>query len=119
MKFTGEALSGFIATLSATIVVVPGHPEKGPLYLVHGLLNVIRKYGWESGSDGKARGLLAVLSMLAALSQDTLPYRLPKGIFSNSFASILFVFAHVELAALILLTLLVPYALAYVVFVCR
>ena len=79
VKFTSEQLSSFIATLAAMIIVVPGHPEKGPLYLAHGLLNVVRQYPWESGSDGKARGLLAVLSMLVALAQDTLPYRVAKG----------------------------------------
>jgi len=38
MKFTSDALSSFIATFFGLLVVVPGHPDNGPLYLVHGIL---------------------------------------------------------------------------------
>eukprot|EP00698_Gefionella_okellyi_P012762 TRINITY_DN3458_c0_g1_i1.p1 TRINITY_DN3458_c0_g1~~TRINITY_DN3458_c0_g1_i1.p1 ORF type:complete len:957 (+),score=233.47 TRINITY_DN3458_c0_g1_i1:41-2872(+) len=78
MRFTSETLSAFVASFLSLLVVVPGHPENGPLYLIHGLLTVIRQYPWEKGSDGKARALLNALSVLAALAQDKLPYHIPK-----------------------------------------
>ena len=55
------------------------HPEHGVLYLVRGLLNMVQDYTWEDNSDAKVRVYISALPLLAAMSQETYLYSIPKG----------------------------------------
>lgn len=55
------------------------HPEQGVLYLVRGLLNMVQDYTWEDNSDAKVRVYISALPLLAAMSQETYLYTIPKG----------------------------------------
>lgn len=49
------------------------------LYLVRGLLNMVQDYTWEDNSDAKVRVYISALPLLAAMSQETYLYSIPKG----------------------------------------
>lgn len=51
------------------------------LYLVRGLLNMVQDYTWEDNSDAKVRVYTSALPLLAAMSQESYLYSIPK---SNS-----------------------------------
>lgn len=55
------------------------HPEQGVLYLVRGLLNMVQDYTWEDNSDAKVRVYISAIPLLAAMSQETYLYTIPKG----------------------------------------
>lgn len=57
---------------------VQDHPEHGVLYLVRGLLNMVQDYTWEESSDAKVRVYISALPLLAAMSQETYLYTVPK-----------------------------------------
>lgn len=76
---TEEALLAFLGSLASTMVVAPGHPEHGALYLVKGLVKALQAYPWQEGGTGKARAFLHLLPLLTALSQPSLPYHIDKG----------------------------------------
>lgn len=57
---------------------VQDHPEHGVLYLVRGLLNMVQDYTWEESSDAKVRVYVSALPLLAAMSQETYLYTIPK-----------------------------------------
>lgn len=70
-----EELSlGFQSFLAA----VQDHPEHGVLYLVRGVLNMVQDYTWEENSDAKVRVYISALPLLAAMSQETYLYSIPK-----------------------------------------
>lgn len=48
------------------------------LYLVRGLLNMVQDYTWEDNSDAKVRVYVSALPLLAAMSQETYLYSIPK-----------------------------------------
>lgn len=58
------------------------------LYLVRGLLNMVQDYTWEDTSDAKVRVYTSALPLLAAMSQETYLYSIPK----SNFAHTLFIF---------------------------
>lgn len=58
------------------------------LYLVRGLLNMVQDYTWEDNSDAKVRVYTSALPLLAAMSQETYLYSIPK----SNFAHTLFIF---------------------------
>ncbi|XP_066546086.1 VPS35 endosomal protein-sorting factor-like isoform X2 [Amia ocellicauda] len=68
----------FINNFMSTLLVVPDHPEQGVLYLVRGLLNVVQEYSWEDSSDAKVRVYISALQLLAAMSQESYLYCVPK-----------------------------------------
>jgi hypothetical protein len=81
----GEAEEGMLSlarVLSSTLVVTPGHPERGPFYLLHGFSRALAAFPWAPGSDAKPRAQLALVQALCALRQRALPYRL-EGVESN------------------------------------
>ena len=41
-----EALVGLLCSACSFLVVVPGHPDHGPFYLVTGFLNVLQSAAW-------------------------------------------------------------------------
>ncbi|XP_051958239.1 VPS35 endosomal protein-sorting factor-like isoform X2 [Xyrauchen texanus] len=71
-------LLDFINNFLSTLLVVPDHPEQGVLYLVRGLLNMVQDYTWEDNSDAKVRVYISALPLLAAMSQETYLYTIPK-----------------------------------------
>lgn len=72
-----EKLSIFLRSLLSTLVIVPGHPEHGPFYLIHGLLNALQKYNWQSNNMTLYYRLhYDILSLLCTLQQRSLPYHI-------------------------------------------
>ncbi|TRY58965.1 hypothetical protein DNTS_033933 [Danionella cerebrum] len=71
-------LLDFINNFLSTLLVVPDHPEQGVLYLVRGLLNMLQDYTWEDNSDAKVRVYISTLPLLAAMSQESFLYSIPK-----------------------------------------
>jgi len=71
---TEPMLMEFVETFLASLIVVPGHPEHGPFYLVSGLRNAISKYSWNKENLGNIELLLYMLPVLASWSQRRLPY---------------------------------------------
>jgi len=61
------------------LIVLPGHPEHGPFYIVKGLLKVLNDYPFEVGHGGRSMCLLSILPALASLYQTELPYHINKG----------------------------------------
>ena len=62
-------------------MVVPGHPEHGPFYLVTGLLNVLQTAAWRRAASLPTLSL-RILSLLSTYAQRQLPYRVA-GVDSN------------------------------------
>lgn len=65
--------------VSVCLCLTQDHPEQGVLYLVRGLLNMVQDYTWEDNSDAKVRVYICALPLLAALSQESYLYSIPKG----------------------------------------
>jgi len=82
-KPNDDDVQSFILSLANTLIVAPGHPEYGPLYLVKGLINVSKEYPWAPSHPGKFRSYLAILQCLSALSQDLLPFHACDAVQSN------------------------------------
>uniref|UniRef100_A0A8C4HG36 VPS35 endosomal protein-sorting factor-like n=1 Tax=Dicentrarchus labrax TaxID=13489 RepID=A0A8C4HG36_DICLA len=78
LRSSESFLLDFINNFLATLLVVPDHPEHGVLYLVRGLLNMVQDYTWEDNSDAKVRVYVSALPLLAAMSQETYLYSIPK-----------------------------------------
>ncbi|XP_047464640.1 VPS35 endosomal protein-sorting factor-like isoform X2 [Mugil cephalus] len=78
LRSSESFLLDFINNFLATLLVVPDHPEHGVLYLVRGLLNMVQDYTWEDNSDAKVRVYISSLPLLAAMSQETYFYSIPK-----------------------------------------
>ncbi|XP_042364506.1 VPS35 endosomal protein-sorting factor-like isoform X2 [Plectropomus leopardus] len=78
LRSSESFLLDFINNFLATLLVVPDHPEHGVLYLVRGLLNMVQDYTWEENSDAKVRVYISALPLLAAMSQETYLYSIPK-----------------------------------------
>uniref|UniRef100_A0A8C5A449 VPS35 endosomal protein-sorting factor-like n=1 Tax=Gadus morhua TaxID=8049 RepID=A0A8C5A449_GADMO len=71
-------LLDFINNFFAMLLVVPDHPEHGVLYLVRGVLNMVQDYTWEDNGDAKVKVYISALPLLAAMSQETYLYSIPK-----------------------------------------
>ncbi|XP_033840805.1 VPS35 endosomal protein-sorting factor-like isoform X1 [Periophthalmus magnuspinnatus] len=78
LRSSESFLLDFINNFLSTLLVVPDHPEHGVLYLVRGLLNMVQDYTWEDNSDAKVRVYISALPLLAAMSQETYLYSIPK-----------------------------------------
>uniref|UniRef100_A0A3Q2W6D1 VPS35 endosomal protein-sorting factor-like n=1 Tax=Haplochromis burtoni TaxID=8153 RepID=A0A3Q2W6D1_HAPBU len=78
LRSSESFLVDFINSFLATLLVIPDHPEHGVLYLVRGLLNMVQDYTWEDNSDAKVRVYISALPLLAAMSQETYLYSIPK-----------------------------------------
>ncbi|KAI4793261.1 hypothetical protein KUCAC02_032838 [Chaenocephalus aceratus] len=79
LRSSESFLLDFINNFLSTLLVVPDHPEHGVLYLVRGLLNMVQDYSWEESSDAKVRVYISALPLLAAMSQESYLYSIPKG----------------------------------------
>eukprot|EP01104_Vermistella_antarctica_P020482 TRINITY_DN876_c0_g2_i1.p1 TRINITY_DN876_c0_g2~~TRINITY_DN876_c0_g2_i1.p1 ORF type:complete len:997 (+),score=297.01 TRINITY_DN876_c0_g2_i1:71-3061(+) len=82
VRSTEEPLVAFLQHVSALFVVLPGHPEHGPFYLVKGLVKVLSDYSWDRVSIGKSQAFLAMISAFSAAGQTKLPYHFD-GVESN------------------------------------
>ncbi|XP_053715371.1 VPS35 endosomal protein-sorting factor-like [Synchiropus splendidus] len=78
LRSSESYLLDFISNFIGTLLVVPDHPEHGVLYLVRGLLNMVQDYVWEENSDAKVRIYICAVPLLAAMSQETYLYSIPK-----------------------------------------
>ena len=74
---TEEHLSSYLRSLLALLVLVPGHPDHGPFYIVQGLLNAIPKFAWQSNTDHQTRVYVDMLALLATYAQKKFPYSIP------------------------------------------
>lgn len=82
MISTEPQLVEFLKSFISALVVVPGHPEQGPFYLVKGLIKVIRDYPWAKGSTAKGILYCHLLSLFSSYFQTKLPHHL-SGVESN------------------------------------
>ena len=78
IKSTEEPLVSYLNNFVSLLVVVPGHPEQGPFYLVKGLLKVVSEYTWENVS-AKVRVYISMLSLFSAYQQQKFPYKINGG----------------------------------------
>ena len=74
-----EELAQLVRSIAATLVVTPGHPERGALHHVTSLLRTVASHPWGPISvwDAQPRALCGILHALGALRQGKLPYHLP------------------------------------------
>jgi len=82
IKSTEEMLISYINNFSSILIIVPGHPEQGPFYLMKGLLKTISSYSWEKGSVAKLRIYCNMLVVFATCYQPKFPISI-KGIEAN------------------------------------
>ena len=75
---TEPLLLPILKSFLSSMVVVPGHPEHGPFYLVKGLLKAAEKYPWKEIKGGKIELYLGLVSTLATYTQEKLPYSVDK-----------------------------------------
>lgn len=66
---TEEQLLAFLRNFTSALVVAPGHPEHGALYLVRGLLNAVQRYSWCVGRVRYADGVIGRLTGSAGASR--------------------------------------------------
>eukprot|EP00286_Rhodomonas_abbreviata_P021834 CAMPEP_0181304422 /NCGR_PEP_ID=MMETSP1101-20121128/9142_1 /TAXON_ID=46948 /ORGANISM="Rhodomonas abbreviata, Strain Caron Lab Isolate" /LENGTH=914 /DNA_ID=CAMNT_0023410179 /DNA_START=32 /DNA_END=2773 /DNA_ORIENTATION=- len=74
-QLSDEWLTSYLSSFASTLVAVPGHPEHGPLYVVNGLLTVVRKHAWQGGGAARARAYAPMIALLCAYAQPRLPYQ--------------------------------------------
>lgn len=79
---TEAKLTSFLGAFLGLLVVVPGSPEFGPFYLLHGLLKAVPRFQWKPDSGYKTRVLIQMLGVCSAFSQKKLPYNV-EGVDSN------------------------------------
>ncbi len=77
-KHTEARLASFLKGFWSTLVVVPGHPDYGPFYLVQGLLNAIPRYPWQSHTGVLTSLYIHMLPLLCAYTQRKLPYAIER-----------------------------------------
>ena len=58
-------------------MLVPGHPDHGPFYIVQGLLNAIPKFPWQNNTGHRTRVYIDMLGLLCTYAQKKFPYSLP------------------------------------------
>ena len=60
-----DAAVGFTRRCAALLVVLPGHPTKGPLYITRGLVRVMDTFPWSPDSAGPVHAYLALVHLSA------------------------------------------------------
>eukprot|EP00727_Mastigamoeba_balamuthi_P012901 m51a1_g8233 hypothetical protein (963) ;mRNA; r:65433-69134 len=73
-RATEDQLAGFVAAFCSALLAAPGHPDHGALYLLQGLLKVLKDYPWIRGSTARGQIYLSVLALLAASAQQRFAY---------------------------------------------
>ena len=79
---TEAKLTSYLGAFLGLLVVVPGSPEFGPFYLVHGLLKAVPRFQWRAESGFKTKVFIQMLGVVSAFSQKKLPYNID-GVDSN------------------------------------
>ena len=74
---TEEKLAAFTKSLLSSLIVAPGHPDHGPFYIVHGLLNALVKYPWQPTTGVQTKVYVDMLGLLITYSQRRFPYHVP------------------------------------------
>jgi anti-sigma28 factor (negative regulator of flagellin synthesis) len=72
-----EKLIELILNLLSFLVIVPGHPEYGPFYIIQGLLNAMKKYPWYNTNQViyyQMKIYMSILNYLSVMGQKSLPY---------------------------------------------
>ena len=75
-------LEFYIGELMSSILLMPDDPEKPPLYLLNGLLNVVNKFPWKSRMDSQCCIYFQAIDLLCAYAQSEYIVALP-GVDSN------------------------------------
>lgn len=75
IQATGPWFVEYLRQLTAALVCIPGHPQKGPFHLLMGLLTVVHRHEWEKNTDYQATVYMHMLPLFAAYAQDEPPYR--------------------------------------------
>ncbi|KAF7988840.1 hypothetical protein HCN44_007150 [Aphidius gifuensis] len=70
-------LIGYLSNFLSTLLVVPDSPDNGVLYLMRGLLNVVKRY-FDDNSIVKYQFYLKVLDLLATMTRENYPYHVDK-----------------------------------------
>ena len=71
---TEAQLAEFVRNLLSTLVMVPGHPDHGPFYIVSGLLNALPQFPWQADSTVKTSVYIDMLGLLTTYAQKKFPY---------------------------------------------
>ena len=79
---TEPKLHSYLCDFLGLLVVVPGSPEYGPFYLVHGLVKAVPRYAWKAESGLKAKVYISLLGAMSEMSQKKLSYFV-EGVDSN------------------------------------
>jgi len=58
------------------LVVVPGHPEHGPFYIIQGLLNALPRYSWQTHTGVQTKIYTDMIALLCSLSQKKFIYHM-------------------------------------------
>lgn len=80
-KSMDSYLISYLTNMLATLVLVPDSPERGVLYLLRLLLDVVPKYPFAANSSGPTKIYLNVLDMLYVESFEEFPFYIPQGWF--------------------------------------
>ncbi|XP_055549188.1 VPS35 endosomal protein sorting factor-like [Wyeomyia smithii] len=73
---TEPFLKSFLVNFLSTLVIVPDNPTQGVLYLLRLLVEVIKKYPFDSNSNTLASVYLHVLDFLSVAAQEVYPYHI-------------------------------------------
>lgn len=71
-------LASFLRMFWSTLVIVPGHPEHGPFYLVQGLLNAMPRFAWQAHTGVQTSLYIWMLPLLSTFMQRKLPYTIER-----------------------------------------
>ena len=74
MVHSEKRLVIFIKSLLSFLLLVPGHPEHGPFYIVQGLLNAMKRYPWQASSGILTKVYCDISALLCSYSQKKFVY---------------------------------------------
>ncbi|KAJ4455392.1 putative UPF0505 protein C16orf62 [Paratrimastix pyriformis] len=75
----GGTLLELLNAITAFMVVMPGHPTSGPLYLFKAMQTLITEYAWSEHGSGRGQALVAMVVALGAMAQRRLPVHYKNG----------------------------------------
>ena len=70
------SIPAFVKSLLSMLVVVPGHPEHGPFYIIQGLLNALPRYSWQTHTGVQTKIYTDMIALLCSLSQKKFIYHM-------------------------------------------
>merc|ERR1712228_363104 len=86
VQSTPQRLAQFVAHFVSTLLLMPGHPTKGPLYLLQQLICNLEKWTpWNKEKEAsceKVTALISIFSIFCTFSQRKFPYAI-RGVSSN------------------------------------